>query len=138
LPVNPFCVFDEGHECDTCFILHMWFNDLFSMLILKIIVKLANTGDKKSLWNVLVHFAKHVRNRKFLIKRSYSKTCEIRPPLGRAKCGLISEVVLFHRMGHTKQPNGPPSALQLKTTNNYCYLLSTYNEHFIDFFPLIL
>jgi hypothetical protein len=40
-PVNPFCVFDVGHECDTleiCSILHMWFNDLFSMLILKIIV----------------------------------------------------------------------------------------------------
>jgi len=58
--------------------------------------------------------------------RNYSKTCEIRPLLGRAKSGLISEVVLFHRMGHTKQPNGPPSALQLKTTNNY-YLLFIIN-----------
>jgi hypothetical protein len=56
----------------------------------------------------------------------YSKTCEIRPPLGWAKSGLISEVALFHRMGQTKQPNGPPSALQLKTTTTY-YLLFIIN-----------
>jgi hypothetical protein len=33
--------------------------------------KLANTSDKKSLWDVLVYFTKHIRIRKFLIKRSY-------------------------------------------------------------------
>jgi hypothetical protein len=33
--------------------------------------QMANTSDKKSLGDVLVYFAKYVRNRKFLITRSY-------------------------------------------------------------------
>jgi hypothetical protein len=59
--------------------------------------------------------------------RNYSKTCEIRPPLGRAKSGLISEVVLFHRMGHTKQPNGPPKRSPIK--DNKQLLLVIYYQH---------